>query len=159
MVMSEHSREWWFHESEHVLVVLLLVVVLFQASQVVDTPLSESEPVVIVPATEAFTVPAGQVVTFPWLVVNRLTEPVSVESGIILDWKSADPDEDRPGSVTALIVKPAYAELASIGSGEHRQYRYQFTAPEYPGDYTLTVTAEVEQERVEKDVLMRVVEP
>lgn len=158
--MAEHSRDWWIHESEHVLVIILLMVVLFQATQIAaEEGASAGDPVVIVPPSESFTVYSEQTVNFPWLVVNRLDEPLRVKSGISLEWETLQRTEDGlPDSLTAFLVKPRYIDIASLSPGAHKEYAYTFTAPDEPGRYVITIAVEGDGTIVEKTVQMRVVD-
>ncbi len=158
-VMANHSRDWWLHESEHILVVLLLAVVLFQAAQVAgdsEDGVTVDEQVMIVPASESFTVRSGQEVRFPWMVVNRGTEMVEVTSGVEVDWESSE-EGDVPDTVTALLVNPAYLEMNAIQPGSHKVYEYRFNAPTDPGQYRMALVAEGDGSDVRESITMTVV--
>lgn len=156
--MARHNRDWWLHESEHVLVVLLVAVVLLQAVQI-DRVEESGDPVVIVPATESFTARPGQTVLLPWLVVNTVDTSVDVRSGVMFDWERSLDDREQgnlPDGITALVAGLQYTETSSLDPGDHRTYRYRFRAPTTPGQYQVTVVAEVGDHRVTKPVVMDV---
>jgi hypothetical protein len=121
--MSYHweEREFLFHGLEHLVVILLLGAVLLQASQTVETPVETGDPVVIVPATDAFTAVPGQRVTFPWLVVNADNRDIRVRSGISFDWERDLDEETLPGGVTALVGRAQPVSTSLLGPGDHRQ--------------------------------------
>lgn len=159
--MAEHSREWWLHESEHVFVVLLLAVVLLQAAQLGgdDGSTAMTEPVIIVPGHDAFTVYTDQVVRYPWLVVNRADEAVRVKSALGLDWEHGPRNMSVPDGVTALLVEPAYGETTALGPGDHQAFRYTFRAPGEPGQYAITLVAMSNGATIKETVSMQVVPP
>lgn len=149
------------HELEHVVVLVLLSVVLLQATQLTEKQDSVGDPVVIVPPADAFTVYAGQEVNFPWLVVNKRDEPLRVESVVSLSWnRPLKHDDTGPvRSLTALITKSDYASISSLNPGDHKQFRYAFNAPNKPGEYVITIQVKSGEDAVLRDVAMSVVEP
>jgi hypothetical protein len=157
--MAGHSRNWWLHESEHLLVVALLVVVLLQAGQMTggDAGIG-GNPLIIVPGQDAFTVGAGETVRYPWLVVNRADRSIRVKSGLGLEWRTGthNVSATAPDGMTALLVEPSSAETTALEPGDHRTYRYTFTAPERPGRYTITLVAVGNGANVRETVAMRV---
>lgn len=160
--MARHweEREFLFHGLEHLAVILLLGVVLFQASQTVEEPVETGDPVVIVPATDAFTARPGQAVRLPWLVVNAENRDIRVRSGISFDWeRDLDDEEELPGGVTALVVAPQQTSASSLAPGDHRQYEYRFRAPPSAGEYRITLVAESEGQTVTRPVRMAVSHP
>lgn len=156
------DREHLFHGIEHLVLLFLVGFVLLQSvylsgSEPVEV-VDGGDPFVIIPPADEFTVHSGDMVEFPWMIVNAQNRSTEVHGGVQVDWEQElDQTGDLPPGITAMagaVERPV--ATTTLRSGDHRQYVHRFMAPNDPGTYRITLVAADNSHNVTETVEMQV---